>query len=140
MATTRSGPTTLFVCTTCRASEVPEEGRPCAGARLHAALCALGAPEGVEIVPVECLSACNTGAAIALTAPGAWSYVYGHMSEANAAEILTGAAAYAATSDGLVVWRERPVIFRKQSLARLPPLGTPRGPDPANDANQDNVP
>jgi predicted metal-binding protein len=44
------------------------------------------------------------------------------MTDENAADILAGAAAYARTTDGLVPWRERPVIFRKQSLARIPPL------------------
>lgn len=113
---------TLHVCLTCRREAAPEgERRP--GARLHAALQAEGAPEGVTIKGVECLSACNNGCSIALSAPGRWSYVYGHMDpEAHVADILAGAAAYAATPDGIVPWRERPVIFRKQSLARIPPL------------------
>jgi len=42
--------------------------------------------------------------------------------EAHVEDILSGAAAYAATADGLVAWRERPQIFRKQSLARIPPM------------------
>lgn len=114
--------TILHVCMTCRAGQdIPDEGiRP--GTKLHDALAQIGAPEGVEIVPVECLSACDNGASVALTSPGKWSYVYGHMTEENAQDILAGAAAYAATEDGLVPWRERPVIFRKQSIARIPPL------------------
>ena len=43
-------------------------------------------------------------------------------SDDDAAEILRGAGLYAATDDGLVPWRDRPVIFRKQSLARIPPI------------------
>jgi len=92
------------------------------GAQLFAAIAAMEVPPGVQIVPVDCLSACNTGAAVALSAPGRWSYVYGRMTADNAADILLGAAAYARAPDGLVPWRERPVIFRKQSLARIPPL------------------
>jgi predicted metal-binding protein len=117
---------TLHVCTTCRAGEVLEEGAPRAGALLHTALSAAGAPEGVRIVPVECLSACSQGASVALSAPGKWTYVYGRLSRDDSAEILAGAAAYAATTDGLVPWRERPVIFRKQSLARIPPMELPK--------------
>ena len=113
---------TLHVCTTCRAGEVLEEDAPRPGALLHAALTRGDAPDGVRIVAVECLSACSQGAAVALSAPGKWSYVYGRLGPADAADILAGAAAYAATDDGLVPWRERPVIFRKQSLARIPPL------------------
>jgi predicted metal-binding protein len=113
---------TLYVCTTCKRGEpVPDDTVP-PGARLHAALLAAGAPEGVRIVGVECLSACNTGCAVSLSMPGAWSYVYGRLGPENAPEILEGAAKYAATSDGIVVWRERPTIFRKQSIARIPPL------------------
>ena len=44
------------------------------------------------------------------------------MTENDAAEILSGAAAYANAPDGIVPWRERPTIFRKQSLARIPPM------------------
>ena len=116
---------TLYVCTTCRAGEAVEDDTMRPGAVLHRALQAGGAPEGVRIVGVECLSACKTGAAIALSAPGKWTYVYGHMTPDDAAEILAGAAAYAATPDGLVPWRERPVIFRKQSVARVPAFTLP---------------
>jgi predicted metal-binding protein len=112
----------LHVCITCKAGETVPDGAACPGTRLHEALAATLAPEAVRIVPVECLSACTQGCAVALSAPGRWSYVYGRLSENDAAEILSGAVAYANTADGIVPWRERPVIFRKQSLARIPPL------------------
>ncbi len=112
----------LHICTKCKAGEILAEGEVCTGRRLYEAISALPAPEGVTVIPVECLSACNWGASVALSKPGAWGYVYGRMLESHAAEILAGAAAYARTSDGLVPWRERPVIFRKQSLARIPPM------------------
>ena len=115
----------LHICMTCKAGLAPEEGVPCMGAQLFSAISALDVPEGVQIVPVDCLSACNTGAAVALSAPGRWGYVYGRMTADNAADILAGAAAYAGAPDGLVPWRERPVIFRKQSLARIPPMEAP---------------
>jgi len=131
---------TLYVCTTCRgqppeqicadraeaaapvanSSQDPEAVRP--GALLHAALAAQDCPEGVTIIGVECLSACSQGCAVALGAPGKWSYVYGRLAPIDAEEILDGASRYAASADGLVPWRERPQIFRKQSLARIPPL------------------
>jgi predicted metal-binding protein len=116
---------TLYVCTTCKVDEVHEDDSQRPGARLHRALQENGAPEGVQIVGVECLSACKTGAAVALSQPGKWTYVYGHMTEEDAPDILAGAAAYAATDDGLVPWRERPVIFRKQSVARIPAFTLP---------------
>ena len=56
------------------------------------------------------------------SAPGRWSYVYGRLSDANARDVIAGASAYAAAPDGIVPWRSRPEIFRKQSLARIPPI------------------
>lgn len=116
---------TLYVCTTCRAGEVLEEDAPRPGALLHDALVAGGAPEGVRIVGVSCLSACSQGSAVALSEPGKWTYVYGRMTMQDAPDILAGAAAYAASTDGLVPWRDRPTVFRKQSLARVPPFSMP---------------
>jgi predicted metal-binding protein len=94
------------------------------GARLHAAILGIGVPDGVRLVPVECLSACSQGCSVALSAPGRWSYVYGRLSDANAQDVVAGAAAYAAAPDGIVPWRSRPEIFRKQTLARIPPITT----------------
>ncbi|MBM3603771.1 MAG: DUF1636 domain-containing protein [Alphaproteobacteria bacterium] len=111
----------LHVCTTCRGTlpdEDPDAARP--GAVLHRAL-SEAAPEGVDIRAVECLSACSQGCSVALSGPGKWSYVYGRLTPHDAPDILSGAVAYAATADGIVPWRERPAIFRKQSLARIPP-------------------
>jgi predicted metal-binding protein len=115
-------PAKLYVCTTCKMGAPVPDGTPAPGAQLHAALLASGTPAGVRIIGVECLSACNTGCAISLAKPGAWSYVYGRLTPADATDILDGAAKYAATTDGIVTWRDRPVIFRKQSIARIPPL------------------
>ncbi|MDO5620989.1 MAG: DUF1636 domain-containing protein [Paracoccus sp. (in: a-proteobacteria)] len=115
---------TLHVCITCRAGQPVAEGDSTPGADLLAALTPV--PPGVRVVPVECLSACDQGCAVALTGPGRWSYVYGRMSAADAPDILAGAAAYAETPDGLVPWRSRPVQFRKQSLARIPPYEVPK--------------
>ncbi|NUB46764.1 DUF1636 domain-containing protein [Fertoebacter nigrum] len=112
---------TLLVCTTCRAGLPVEEGTPCPGLRLHDLL-AEGVPEGVTLRPVECLSACSQGSAVALSAPGRWTYVYGRLTEADAPDILAGAALYAQSADGIVPWRDRPTVFRKNSIARIPPL------------------
>ena len=113
---------TLHVCITCRAGQTLQEGETTPGARLHAAILGAGAPENVTVVPVECLSACNQGCSIALSAPGRRSYVDGRRSDANASDVIAGAAAYAGAPDGIVPWRSRPEIFRKQSLARIPPI------------------
>lgn len=113
---------TLHVCITCKAGAPVEDGDLLPGARLYAALVAGDVAANVRILPAECLSACTQGCSVALSAPGKWGYVYGRLAASDAADILAGAAAYAGTADGLVPWRARPVIFRKQSLARIPPL------------------
>ena len=113
---------TLHVCITCRAGQSIEDGQPTPGARLRDAILEAGVPAGINLVPVECLSACSQGCSVALSAPGRWSYVYGRLSDANAMDVVAGAAAYAAAPDGIVPWRARPEVFRKQSLARIPPI------------------
>lgn len=109
---------TLYICTTCRAGQ-PDEPRP--GARLYQALKDTP-PDGVTVVGVECLSACQQGCAVALSGPGKWGYVYGRLGPDDAAALRDGAARHGQSRDGIVPWRERPEIFRKQSIARIPPL------------------
>ena len=43
---------TLHVCITCRAGQTLAEGETTPGARLHAAIRDVGAPDSVRIVPV----------------------------------------------------------------------------------------
>lgn len=119
---------TLYVCVTCRAGE-QDEATPRAGRRLHDALAEAqrrhdGSPR-FRIVEAECLSNCNRGCSVALTGPGRWSYIYGDLSQASVGDLIAGASRYAATEDGLVPWRERPTIFRKGVIARIPPSSTP---------------
>ena len=119
-------PVMLTVCTTCKRADVdPEAPRP--GAVMLEALKEATLPEGVELRGVECLSACTRGCSMVLSGGSErWTYVYGDMDpNTHVAEILAGIAAYAQTSDGLVPWRERPQSFRKQTVARIPPLKLP---------------
>ena len=121
----------LHVCITCRAGQTVADDEVRPGARLLSAMLEIGAPTGVDIIPVECLSACNQGCVVTLSGQEKWSYVYSRLTEADAASILAGAAAYAATADGIVPWRQRPEIFRKQSLARIPPMLDTSIPNPS---------
>lgn len=120
----------LLVCATCR-SAVPAnplatpdpDRRP--GAELVQAL-QDAAPEGLRIIAVDCLSNCSRGCTIALRKPGAWTYVYGNLTpETHLAAILDGALKYRDAEGGLVPWRERPEHFRKNCIARIPPLEAP---------------
>jgi predicted metal-binding protein len=109
---------TLFVCVTCKAGE----DRP--GRDLFDALSErLQGEPGLELRAVECLSVCKRPCTVALTARGKWTYVVGDLSlESHLDDIVAAARRFAATSDGLVPWRERPLPFRKGVISRTPPL------------------
>lgn len=115
-----AGPVTIHVCVTCRRGTDPDE-RP--GAELLRALVASPGAREFRIEPVECLSVCKRPCTVAVSSPGRWTYVYGDLDPATAAEIiLAGAALYAGTPDGIVPWRERPQELRKGVVARIPPF------------------
>jgi predicted metal-binding protein len=109
---------TLFVCVTCKAGE----DRP--GRALFDALWQrLEGEPGLELRAVECLSVCKRPCTVALTARGKWTYVVGDLTlESHLDDIVAAARRFAATSDGLVPWRERPLPFRKGVISRTPPL------------------
>ncbi len=112
----------LLVCTRCRQGQVVSEDAERPGATLFRRLSESGL-DGVAITPVECLSNCSQGCTIALRGPGRWTYVYGNFDPLDHPDtIREGALKYAATTDGLVPWRERPEHFRKNCIARIPPL------------------
>ena len=113
----------LLVCTTCRHGVSLDDSGERPGALLHAALEGRALPQGVTLRAVECLSNCDHGCSIVLRGgPTRWTYVYGNLAEDAADTVLDGATRYAATADGLVPWRERPEHFRKNCIARSPPL------------------
>jgi predicted metal-binding protein len=108
---------TVLVCVTCKSDEGPM------GAALYEALEARLADEAIALKAVECLSVCKRPCTVALAAPGKWTYVVGDLSRDDHVEdIVTAARRYAATNDGLVPWRERPLPFRKGVISRTPPL------------------
>jgi predicted metal-binding protein len=111
---------TLFVCITCRpAGDAGLQPRP--GARLYAALKEQAAD--LEVVPVECLSNCTRSCSAAVSAPGKWTYVVGHIDpDRHVDDILQFARQHRAHDDGLPVWRERPEHVRKNTIARVPPM------------------
>lgn len=119
-------PVELLVCTTCRRGQSADMEGPRPGAALFAAIDAAGLPEGVTLRAVECLSNCGQGCSIVLRGgDDRWTYVYGRFDGAgDAGAILNVVARYRETADGLIPWRERPTHFRKNCIARIPPLAT----------------
>lgn len=116
----------LHVCVTCRQAGGPDEKELRPGALLHRALSEAllrsDAPS-IRLEAVECLSVCRRPCTVAVSSPRRWTYIYGDLDPQTSVEtILEGLRRYAATSDGLVPWRERPEAFRKGVVARIPPL------------------
>lgn len=125
--------TELLVCVTCRRGrEVPaDDRRP--GQCLYDRLQARDLPEGVRLVPVDCLQNCDHGCTVALRGGDRWTYVFGNVDEMSHPDvILDGAARYHATADGLIPWRERPEHFKRNCIARIPPA-TPRAQEAPHD-------
>jgi len=72
---------------------------------------------------VECLSVCKRLCTVALAAAGKWTYVVGDLTcESHLEDIVIAARRYAASPEGIVPWRERPLSFRKGVVSRTPPL------------------
>ena len=115
----------LLVCVKCRrGQEIPEDDRR-PGQVLYEALMDREAPERLRITPVECLQNCDHGCTVALRGGDRWTYVFGNLHEVSHPDmLLDGAMRYQATTDGLIPWRERPEHFKRNCVARIPPLTT----------------
>lgn len=115
--------TEILVCTTCRRGLPTDTPGDRPGKQLYDGLAGVDMPEGVVVKEVECLSNCNSGCSIVLRSKGKWTYVYGNLHEASHLDVIVdGATRYHASNDGLVPWRERPEYFRKNCIARIPPI------------------
>ncbi len=119
-----SEPTEVLVCVKCkRGQDITEDGeRP--GTRLYEELQNRVLPDGVRLRAVECLQNCDFGCSVALRGGAQkWTYVYGNLHEASHLDTLVeGVALYHETPDGLIPWRTRPEHFKRNCIARIPPL------------------
>ncbi len=119
--------TELLVCVKCRrGQELPEDARR-PGQALYDGIIALDRPDGLSITAVECLQNCDHGCTVALRGGDKkWTYVFGNVDEmSHSAMILSGAAQYHNSDDGVIPWRERPEHFKRNCVARIPPFVQP---------------
>lgn len=118
-------PVTVFVCTTCKRPLAGAEPFDRPGRDFAVALAAqFESDTAIAVTPVECLSVCKRPVTVALSGGGRFGYVVGDIDPAlHLGDVASGARAYAATADGIVPWRQRPDIFRKGVIARIPPIG-----------------
>ena len=83
----------------------------------------LASEPDIALKAVECLSVCKRPCTVALAAPGKWTYVVGDLDrDLHLEDIVVAARRYAASAEGIVPWRERPLSFRKGVVSRTPPL------------------
>lgn len=121
----------LFVCTSCRhPGDVKSPLQLRAGGRLFSNLTKQFEPwarrTDFVIVPYECLSVCPRPCAIALRAPGKFTYVFGDIKPGQTeSAIIECANLYRRAPTGFLPREHRPAELRAGILARVPPLETP---------------
>jgi predicted metal-binding protein len=111
---------TILVCSSCRGPD-GSDARPRPGAALAAATEARSGGD-FAVRSVECLGNCKRRLSAALASRNAWTYVFGDLGEASAADLVAGAKLLRDSSDGLLPWRGRPDSLKRGLVARVPPL------------------
>jgi predicted metal-binding protein len=118
--------TVIYVCTTCRRPDDPED-YPRPGAALAAATIRAAKDTAIAVRPLRCLANCKRGCSAVLrrtgVSPPSWTYVFGHLDPAaDAHALVQGAQLLASSTDGLMPWRGRPDALKRGLIARVPPL------------------
>lgn len=77
----------------------------------------------VDVRPAQCLSICPRPCGIALSSPGAWTYLFGDQPPGESApDIMQGVSLYIESLDGFMPREERPKRLRSSILGRVPPF------------------
>lgn len=116
---------TVFICTSCKSTVNP--GLLPGRALIDAMVVRLGADadNAVSVKGIECMAVCKRPCTIALAGSGKWTYVVGDLNPAeHVDDLFSMSLKYAGSEDGIVPWRERPQIFRKGMISRVPPLSS----------------
>ena len=119
---------TLHVCTSCRprgTPREPERSRP--GFILYEALrnSISDSPlqHVVDVRPTPCLSICPRPCGIALSLPGAWTYLFGDQNPGETTrDVMECIALYLDSPDGFMERAKRPKSMRGSILGRVPPI------------------
>jgi predicted metal-binding protein len=111
----------IYVCVTCRRPGEPDiEPRP--GVLLAEATEQAAVGTDVIVRRLKCLANCTRGPSAAMRCNGSWTYVFGGLAAADAGALIEGAALLAGASDGILPWRGRPDILKRNLIARVPPI------------------
>jgi len=122
----------LSICLTCRDGREGDHGDIRGGARLARALCSLVAQQGCDATlrGVRCMGQCKRACIVSLTAPGAFTYIFGDLDPTDPAHlqaILDLIPLYRTAAEGFLARDARPEPLRAAILGRLPPLGSASG-------------
>ena len=112
---------TIIVCASCR-DETGSDTHPRAGELLADDTRRAAADDNIRVRTVECLGNCKRRLSAAILRDGCWSYVFGDLTTASGADLVTGAKLFATSTDGLIPWRGRPDSLKRGLVARIPPL------------------
>jgi predicted metal-binding protein len=116
----------LHVCITCRAGQPEGDDADRPGRRLHQDLSHAvrnsDVSDWLELKEISCLASCPRGCAAAVSMPGKWSYLLGHLDETKIADLLTYLRVYRDSKSGVVLPSRRPGSLHDAVLARFPSL------------------
>lgn len=112
---------TVIICASCR-DETGSDAHPRAGELLAEDTRNAASGEDIRVRTVECLGNCKRRLSAAILRDGCWSYVFGDLTTASGADLVTGAKLFATSTDGLIPWRGRPDSLKRGLVARIPPL------------------
>ena len=119
--------TTLHVFTSCRPTNYPRELRENRPGHifykeLSTKLLDSALKDIVNVAPARCLSLCLRPCGIALSSPGAWSYLFGDQRPGEtASDIIECLEICVGIQNGELPRRRRPKALQTSILGRLPP-------------------
>ena len=115
----------VLVCQTFRRADMPDQAVR-NDAQLLTKLDNADLPAGVRVHGVDCLSNFKNGCTIVLQAAARWTYIYENINPVSDFEQLCGGiAGYSNSEDGIVPWKQREALFRKNRVGRIPPKTKP---------------
>lgn len=118
----------IYVCRRCRPEgfEGEDDARPGAHftRRVANRLRERELTDSIAIKAVDCLSVCKRPCTLAVTGADKFAYLIGDLDfEQDIDAVIDFAALHADSDDGITVWRERPEVVRKNTIARVPWFG-----------------
>ncbi|MEM8759590.1 MAG: DUF1636 domain-containing protein [Pseudomonadota bacterium] len=121
-------PPLLSICMTCRDGREDRHDGVRGGARFAESLMTKVAEAGraaFVMRGVRCMSQCKRACTLSLTAPGAFTWIFGDLDpERHGDDVLTLMDLYRRSPDGFMARADRPEPMRAGVLGRLPPIAS----------------